>query len=399
MSAFKLNLVVKININRDDGTSMEQDRSYELKRSWLEKSTSSFISIKKELLIDKAFYLYCSITTIIIYSFSVYLDFPINFSFTTYLETLWAGIYITGILWCIYYYFYLLIQKETRPIKKFCIKITKILFPLSKSISFIVSITFVNLIFSNHTFLKSLIPTINSFHWDTKLSDLDKIIHFGYIPWEITHAMFSSSWASLIINIAYNAWFFVMWGVLLFFLVYKKKLVLRQQFLLTFALSWMVMGVFLATLLSSAGPCFMDLITGDTRYIPLMDKLNLQNQYLTSIDFGRLWALSTQEYLWNEYVASNNSIGSGISAMPSMHVSISILMALSTYRISKKVGYIFYLFTIIIQIGSVHLGWHYAIDGYTSIVLTIILWKSIGYIIIKSDKLKNIQLGNTNVNK
>lgn len=103
MSAFKLNLVVKININRDDGTSMEQDRSYELTRSWLEKIFSSFILIKKELLIDKAFYLYCSITTIVIYSFSLYLEFPIDYSFTTYLDTLGAGLYITGVFWCIYY--------------------------------------------------------------------------------------------------------------------------------------------------------------------------------------------------------------------------------------------------------------------------------------------------------
>lgn len=366
---------------------MEQDRSYEIKRSWLDKSTSCFISVKKELLVDKAFYLYCSITTILIYSFSVYLEFPINYSLTTYIDTLWAGIYITGVLWCIYYYFYLLIKKETQPIKKFWIKIKQILFPLSKPISFIISITFLNLIFSNHTFLKSLIPTINSFNWDKKLSDLDKIIHFGHTPWEITHTIFSSPWASLMINVAYNAWFFVMWGVLIFFLVYKKKQLLRQQFLLTFTLSWMVLGVFLATLLSSAGPCFMELITGDTHYVPLMDKLNLQNQYLTSIDFGRLWALSTQEYLWNEYVTSTNSIGSGISAMPSMHVSIAILMALSTYSINKKVGYIFYLFAIIIQIGSVHLGWHYAIDGYTSAILTVILWKLVGFI-LKNNYIK-----------
>lgn len=389
MSAFKLNLVVKININRDDGTSMEQDRSYELTRSWLEKIFSSFILIKKELLIDKAFYLYCSITTIVIYSFSLYLEFPIDYSFTTYLDTLGAGLYITGVFWCIYYYFHLIIKKETRPIKKFWIKIKQILFPLSKPISFIVSITFLNLIFSNHTFLKSLIPTINSFHWDKKFSDLDKIIHFGYTPWEITHTMFSSPWSSLMINVAYNAWFFVMWGVLIFFLIYKEKLLLRQQFLITFALSWMVLGVILATLFSSAGPCFMELITGDTRYVPLMDKLNLQSQYLTSIDLGRLWALSTQEYLWHEYITSTNSIGSGISAMPSMHVSIAILMALSTYRINKKVGYIFYLFAIIIQIGSVHLGWHYAIDGYTSTILTVILWKIVG-ILLKIVKDKDV---------
>nr|WP_319554858.1 phosphatase PAP2 family protein [uncultured Vibrio sp.] len=365
---------------------MEQDSSCELRRSWIDKSISCFISIKKELLVDKVFYLYCFITTLIIYSFSLYLDFPINYSFITYLDTLGTGIYITGVFWCIYYYFYLLLKKETRPIRKFWIKIKQILIPFSKPISFIISITFLNLVFSNHTFLKSLIPTINPFHWDKKLSDLDEIIHFGFTPWEITHMMFSSPWSSLMINVAYNAWFFVMWGVLIFFLIYKKRLLLRQQFLLTFALSWMFFGVFLATIFSSAGPCFMDLVAGDNRYVPLMDKLNLQSQYLTNIDFGRLWALSTQEYLWNEYITNTNSIGAGISAMPSMHVSIAVLMALSIHKLSKKIGYIFYFFAVVIQIGSVHLGWHYAIDGYVSIIFTILLWKIVGNILINKPR-------------
>ncbi|MDN3683797.1 hypothetical protein QW180_05815 [Vibrio sinaloensis] len=37
-----------------------------------------------------------------------------------------------------------------------------------------------------------------------------------------------------------------------------------------------------------------------------------------------------------------------------------------------------WLYVVAIQIGSVHLAWHYAIDGYLSIVLTLILWKLCG---------------------
>ncbi len=123
----------------------------------------------------------------------------------------------------------------------------------------------------------------------------------------------------------------------------------------------------------------MELITGDEQFVPLMKTLEAQSQYLTNVDAGQLWALPTQQYLWDEYIANANGIGSGISAMPSLHVSIAVLMALSIYRLNKTIGYFAYAFAVIIQIGSVHLAWHYAIDGYLATLLTVMLWKIVGW--------------------
>jgi hypothetical protein len=41
-------------------------------------------------------------------------------------------------------------------------------------------------------------------------------------------------------------------------------------------------------------------------------------------------------------------------------------------------GWIFGAFLLVILIGSVHLGWHYAIDGYVGIIGTLILWWACG---------------------
>lgn len=100
---------------------------------------------------------------------------------------------------------------------------------------------------------------------------------------------------------------------------------------------------------------------------------------MESVGAFPLWALQTQDYLWQGYVTQVNGIGSGISAMPSMHVSIAVLMALCTYRLNKTLGYFACAFAVIIQIGSVHLGWHYAVDGYFSVLSTLAIWKAVGW--------------------
>jgi hypothetical protein len=38
-------------------------------------------------------------------------------------------------------------------------------------------------------------------------------------------------------------------------------------------------------------------------------------------------------------------------------------------------------YAVIIFIGSVHLGWHYAIDGYLGIAGTWLIWKFAGFVL------------------
>ncbi|MBR9846953.1 MAG: PAP2 family protein, partial [Algicola sp.] len=318
---------------------------------------------------------------------SVYLSLPIKYSLYTYFDIFYLAIYSVGLAWLIYSYFNLLIHREKHPTKLLLIKLSKIIFPLSKTFSFILTLIFISFSFSNYTFLKSIIPIIHPYGIDDAIIEIDRFLHFGIDPWLITHYIFSSPWATLSLNAAYNSWFFLMWGVLFFFLIYKNKEVLRKQFLVTFLLVWLINGGVFATIFSSVGPCYLELLTGNGIFSPLMQRLNEQNVYLQSVGSLHLWALNTQNHLWQDYMAQSNGIGSGISAMPSMHVSIAFLMSLGIYQVRKIIGILAYAFAIIIQIGSIHLGWHYAIDGYFSIISTVILWKLIGHIIVKSNKI------------
>ncbi len=72
-------------------------------------------------------------------------------------------------------------------------------------------------------------------------------------------------------------------------------------------------------------------------------------------------SLDTQQLLWDGYTGKTAPIG--ISAFPSMHNASALLFALATARRSRALGIAFGIYCGIILVGSVHLGWHYAVDG------------------------------------
>jgi membrane-associated phospholipid phosphatase len=61
--------------------------------------------------------------------------------------------------------------------------------------------------------------------------------------------------------------------------------------------------------------------------------------------------------------------------MPSMHVSIAFLFYLAMRHVSRAAKWLFFAFFVVILVGSVHLAYHYALDGIVSIAVTAVLWK------------------------
>jgi len=45
------------------------------------------------------------------------------------------------------------------------------------------------------------------------------------------------------------------------------------------------------------------------------------------------------------------------------------------FAASRVIGWTLVLYTAAMLVGSVHLGWHYAIDGIAGIALAIIFWR------------------------
>lgn len=59
-----------------------------------------------------------------------------------------------------------------------------------KVVVFIFRLILINVFISNYTYLKQIIPDINLFYYDEIFFELDKFLHSGVSPWELSHSFF-----------------------------------------------------------------------------------------------------------------------------------------------------------------------------------------------------------------
>lgn len=217
--------------------------------------------------------------------------------------------------------------------------------------------------------LKGAIAVLNPFEWDVTFRDWDKALHLGVLPHDLLGSLFFHPYSLFITNLLYNTWFVVMMGTLMLAGVYGRGF--HMQYLVGFALTWLFGGFFLAVVFSSAGPAFYELAGYGDDYVPLMNTL------YSAADVLPLWALSTQEMLWEGYTGERDE-SLGISAFPSMHVATTSLIAFYASRVNRFVAILAWAFLVSIMLGSVVLGWHYAVDGYAAFFLAMVFWKMAG---------------------
>ena len=254
---------------------------------------------------------------------------------------------------------------------------------LPRVVGLVLPVILISVFNSLYTSFKATIGHTVPYRFDALLAELDRSLHGGIDPWRITHELVPTTAATQIIDLFYTAWFFIMWGFLFWQVLRLNRPVQRQQLILSYVLSWSIVGSLFAYLLASAGPCYYGMVTdGPDVFAPLMERLQQMKAELLSYgDWRDLGALNGQEYLRRGYLAGEVVAGGGISAMPSMHVSMATLFMLSAWQVNRLFGWIMLGYLLVILFGSVHLGWHYAVDGYLSVLLTIIIWLFAGWVV------------------
>ncbi|MEO9463321.1 MAG: phosphatase PAP2 family protein [Marinomonas sp.] len=223
--------------------------------------------------------------------------------------------------------------------------------------------------------MKAAIPLFNPYSWDDTFVAWDQAIFFGKDAWEVLQPVLGFPIITAFLAVLYHLWMLLLYPGCLFFLYANIDEKLRRQFFLSYALSWSMIGGVMATMLSSVGPVFLGPIMGDTRFDEQMAYLNAANEQIPVLTLG------VQELLLEWHVEKTNGLGSGITAMPSMHCAIAFLFWLAMRKVSRGAGLFFGAFFAITWISSVHLAYHYAVDGLVSLIAVAIVWKLSGAII------------------
>ena len=223
------------------------------------------------------------------------------------------------------------------------------------------------------TSFKAVITDLAPFTWDLRFDQWDTALHFGYRPWELLHPVLGYAPVTWLINVNYNMWFIVMNLFWVYYAFLVAPGVERTRFFVAFMLVWIIGGTVAAVFFSSAGPCYFTRIgLSPDPYAGLMDYLHGVQASLP------VWALDTQDMLWR-YRSEGSAFG-GVSARPSMHSATALLFVLTAWRKARLLRHLLIAHAALILVGSVHLGWHYAIDGYVAWIILLPCWFAAGKI-------------------
>jgi hypothetical protein len=204
------------------------------------------------------------------------------------------------------------------------------------------------------TWTKVMLPIASPFWADSLLAHWDEIL-FRVDPWILFYRFFG--WAAPAVDRAYITWAPLKFGTFLA-LAFAPESGRKSRALVAYFLLMAVVAIGQFGL-SSAGPVFYQQLGLGMRFAHMPIEP---------------WVAETRAYLWRDHLRVGGEIGGGISAMPSLHVAGALWIALVWASFSRRLGYAGFIYFGLIAVGSVLLGWHYAVDGIAGIAITALAW-------------------------
>ncbi|KJZ19140.1 phosphatase PAP2 family protein [Loktanella sp. S4079] len=226
---------------------------------------------------------------------------------------------------------------------------------------------------TNFTLYKAGVIGRDGYLHDELFANLDRAI-WGTDAWIRTHTWFPSVEATAFFDYLYHPAFLPMLGGYLVCATSRSLPAIRLTYMTSFIVCFLIIGMLMANAMSSAGPVYDGRLFGDgQRFKALVDRLDTLEQ-----DIPRFHAAIFQDYLIANKISQSAGFGSGITAMPSMHVVMAFLWTLAGWHIHRILGVILTVYAVLIWLISVHLGWHYFVDGLVAIAMTSLIWYCLG---------------------
>jgi hypothetical protein len=207
------------------------------------------------------------------------------------------------------------------------------------------------------TAIKNLWNETLPFAWDQDIVALGAKLPFSTQLWHLV--AFQNPPVTRAIEFVYAFWGVPLVAVPFMICLRPPTCPKRTRYLISQLLVMILLGNVAAGAFMSAGPFWLDLT--DPQGSPYTALFG----YLQRLDpDGPFSAALFQRYLWDAYQHRIAWFGSGISAFPSIHVAVAALYVLAGWPFGGIARVASAFFLGVIMIGSVHLGWHYALDGY-----------------------------------
>ena len=199
-----------------------------------------------------------------------------------------------------------------------------------------------------HGWAKTMISHVGGYWADPMLADFDHLL-FGQDPWRL----FRIGELGPLFAKVYVCWFPVTFGMMGLLAFSKRD---HGVLLTAFLAILIVVGTFGQYVLPSAGPIFYERIGLGPRFDQLIATTDPSVNFLA-------------DYLWRNYQGGGANLGTGISAMPSMHVTLAVWTMFAARALWRPLVVPAALYALIIYVYSVASGWHYATDGIVGAAL------------------------------
>ena len=215
--------------------------------------------------------------------------------------------------------------------------------------------------------LKFAIPKEIPFWLDAPLAAAERSL-FGADPWLLLNHLLG--WALLPVDQLYALWVPVQL-VVFFTVMLEPPSAAKSHALIAYSMAWFLLGVVAATFLSSAGPIFYDRVFGGSQFALLGETLRAR---------GASAALTESDMMWSALASGNPGLVMGISAVPSLHVAITLWIFLAARAMAPRLAKWALIYFIFIWLASIQLGWHYVSDGAVGAIGMLLIWAIAGIV-------------------